>query len=78
MFLHEPPHMPCNDCGASVARYARDEHTCDAERRLDYELFQLRGEVGAFDEQLRTYLESAVGRFSAWYAVRTRPPIQES
>ena len=78
MFLSEPQHMPCHDCGASVARAERDRHTCDVERRLDYEVFQLRGEVDAFDEEFGVYLESTVGRFAAWYAARHRPPLQES
>ena len=70
--------MPCNDCGASVARAERDEHTCAVERRLDYELFQLRGELDGFDEEFGAYLESSVGRFAAWYAARNRRPLQES
>ena len=78
MFLSEPQHMPCNDCGASVARAKRDEHRCDVERRLDYELFQLRAEVDAFDLEFGVYLESTVGRFAAWYAARTRRPARES
>jgi hypothetical protein len=78
MFLSEPQHMPCNDCGASVAHAKRDQHTCDVERRLDYELFQLRGEFDAFDEEFGVYLESSVGRFAAWYAARSRRPLQES
>jgi hypothetical protein len=78
MFLSEPQHMPCNECGASVAHAKRDEHRCDAERRLDYELFQLRRVVADFDEQFGVYLESPMGRFEAWYAARTRRPLQES
>ena len=70
--------MPCNECGASVARATRDEHRCDAERRLDYELFQLRAAVAAFDQQFGDYLESPTGRFDVWYAARTRRPLQES
>jgi hypothetical protein len=78
MFLSEPQHMPCNDCGASVARTERDVHTCEVERRLDYELFQLRRVVADFDEQFGVYLESPMGRFEVWYAARTRRPLQES
>lgn len=70
--------MPCGDCGASVARAQRDQHSCDVERRLDFELFQLRGEVDAFDEDFGVYLESPLGRFAAWYAARNREPLQES
>ena len=64
--------MPCDDCGASVARAEREKHSCDLERRIDYELFQLRGEVEAFDEQFGVYLESPGGRFAEWYAARRR------
>lgn len=78
MFLSEPQHMPCDDCGASVARAQRDQHSCDVERRLDFELFQLRSEVDAFDEEFAVYLESPLGRFAAWYAARSRGPLQES
>jgi len=78
MFLSEPQHMPCDDCGESVARTERDAHACDVERRLDYELVQLHAEVGAFDEEFEAYLESPAGRFAAWYAARTRRPLQES
>jgi hypothetical protein len=78
MFLSEPQHMPCNDCGASVARAERDAHRCDADRRLDYEAFQLCGDVAAFDEEFGVYLESRAGRFAQWYAARTREPPPES
>jgi hypothetical protein len=73
----EPSFMPCEDCGASVARVARDEHTCAPERRIEYELFQLRLELGAFDAQLRAYLTSARGRFEVFYAELTRPHFKK-
>ena len=78
MFLSEPQHMPCNDCGASVARAEREAHRCDAERRLDYEVFKLCGDVAALDEEFGIYLESRAGRFAEWYAARTRRPRPES
>jgi hypothetical protein len=68
----EPRHMPCDECGASVARDERDGHVCDPERRLEYVLFQLRDEIGSFDGQLQAYLHSPRGRFDAWLAERER------
>jgi hypothetical protein len=68
----DPPHMPCEECGASVARDERDEHVCDEARRLDYVMFRLRDEVEGFDEALRAYLRSPHGRFDAWLAERER------
>jgi hypothetical protein len=64
--------MPCDECGASLPVGARDEHVCEEERRLEYQLFQLRGEVADFDDRLAAYLESPAGRFELWYAGRER------
>jgi hypothetical protein len=64
--------MPCTECGASVAVAARDGHVCDAERLLDYRMFQLRDELLSFDDQLQGYLDSPHGRFAAWLAERER------
>jgi hypothetical protein len=68
----EPRHMPCSDCGAAVERARRDEHVCDRERLLDYQMFQLRHEVAAMDRELSTYLASPHGRFAVWCAERGR------
>lgn len=61
-------HMPCAECGASVRAGERERHTCDPERRLEYRLFQLRGEVASFDDGLTDFLESPQGRFAQWLA----------
>jgi hypothetical protein len=74
----QPSFIPCEECGESIARTQRDEHTCSPERKLEYELFQLRGEVAELDAQLSAYLASPRGRFDAFYAERSRPPLQES
>ena len=73
-FFTEHQFMPCADCGASVERARRHLHVCDPERRIDYELFQLRHETAAFDWQLAEFLESPAGRFAAWLAERDRRP----
>jgi hypothetical protein len=72
-FFAHSSHMPCTECGASVARAVRDSHVCDPERLLDYRMFQLRDEVGSFEEALQLYLDSAHGRFASWLAERERP-----
>jgi hypothetical protein len=46
--------------------------SCDAERLLDFRLFQLREEIAAFDAQLAAWIASARGRFAAWVAERDR------
>ncbi len=65
-------HMPCAECGASVPLGESDGHVCDPERRLEYRLFQLRGEVASFDDGLTDFLESPQGRFAQWLAERQR------
>jgi hypothetical protein len=69
-------HMPCVECGASVAESERDQHVCDPERRLEYRLFHARSEVASFDHDLSDYLDSPQGRFAQWLAERDRrgPP----
>jgi hypothetical protein len=67
-------YMPCDECGASVGADERKTHVCDAERRLEFRLFQLRDEVAGFDDGLRGYLDSPHGRFAQWLAERERGP----
>jgi hypothetical protein len=71
-YFLQSSHMPCDQCGASLAVADRDAHTCDPERALEYRMFQLRGEVSGFEEGLSGYLDSPQGRFSQWLAERER------
>ena len=71
-FFAYSSYMPCTECGTSVAAAERDQHTCDPERVLDYRMFQLREEIGAFEDRLREYFHSAHGRFAQWLAERER------
>jgi len=68
----QPTHMACTDCGESVELAFVDEHACDAERRLDFRIFQLRHEIAAFELDFNAWLRSAQGRFAAWLAWRSR------
>jgi hypothetical protein len=64
--------MPCPECGASVDHVEAEAHACEQERRVSYQLFQLRDEVAAFDDELAVYLASPHGRFEQFYAERAR------
>jgi hypothetical protein len=70
--LPPPTHMPCPDCGASVPREELAEHACDERRRVEFQLFQLRGELAVFADELARWLETPQGRFEVFYAERTR------
>lgn len=72
-FSH-PPFMPCPECGASVPVAPETEHVCNPERRLDFELFQLRAEISRLGTEIEDYLSSAQGRFEQWCAERERRP----
>jgi len=65
-------HMPCAECGASVAADQRSDHVCEPERRLEYRLFLLRDEVAGFEDGLRGYLDSPAGRFAQYLAEHER------
>lgn len=64
--------VPCDECGASVAKSELATHACDEGRRLEYQLFQHREELAAVEDEIRAYLDSPRGRFDAWYAERRR------
>ncbi len=70
-FSH-PPFMPCPQCGASVAVARETAHVCDPNRRIDFELFQLRVEISGLDSEIEEYLSSSQGRFEQWYADHER------
>ncbi|HZO35009.1 MAG TPA: hypothetical protein VFB17_08030 [Gaiellaceae bacterium] len=63
-----PDHMPCPDCGASVA-VDEPAHVCDEERRLDY---RVAPEIARFDDELGRWLDTPAGRFARWLAERDR------
>jgi hypothetical protein len=68
----QPQFMPCPECGASVPTAEMDTHECSEQRRLDYQLFQLRAELASFEVQLAAFLASPRGRFETFYAERDR------
>jgi hypothetical protein len=68
-FHVDPWHMPCEECGESVAREHRETHVCDEGRR---ELYRLRRELAGLESELAAFLASPEGRFELWYAERER------
>lgn len=62
--------MPCARCGASVERADGDRHTCDTERRLEFQLLLSGSAIATFDHDVRGYLAGNEGRFEVWLAAR--------
>jgi hypothetical protein len=62
--------MPCAECGESVETARTDFHTCNPERRLEYQMLALRGQILAFETLFRVYLMGNKGRFETWMAAR--------
>jgi hypothetical protein len=72
-FFTEHEFMPCEDCGASLARSERERHVCEEKRRLEYEFFRLsRSAIASFEEELGSFLATPEGRFELWYAEHDR------
>jgi hypothetical protein len=71
-FFAEARYLPCPECGASLIGEEPGRHTCDPERRIEFQMFRLRGELGAFDQEVADYLDSPQGRFETWYAEHRR------
>jgi hypothetical protein len=70
--MYQSRFMPCPDCGASLDQDERDDHICERERWLDYQIFQLRDEIAGLNGELAVYLASLPGKFEVWYAERER------
>jgi hypothetical protein len=71
-FFAHSKFMPCPECGASLAGEEQDQHVCDNERRLDFQMFRLRGKIARFEIDLAQFFETPAGRFEVWYAARQR------
>jgi len=71
-FFAHSKYMPCPECGASLAGEDEDEHVCDGQRRLDFQMFRMRGRIARFELDLGEFLDSPEGRFESWYAERQR------
>ena len=69
-FLSE--YRPCPDCGVPIHNTLADEHQCDPERKLDWELLLLRPDIESFEDDFTRWLETPGGRFETWYAERAR------
>lgn len=67
-------YVSCVECGACVPRNEIDEHDCDSDRWLDYQLVRLRPRIYCFEADYRAWLEGKEGMFEVFYAERTRPP----
>lgn len=74
MFVFPQPHyIACADCGACVPRWESEQHVCNQDRWLDYQLVRLRPEIARFEADVRDWLVTAAGRFELYYAERSRP-----
>jgi hypothetical protein len=69
----QPQYVACSECGVCMPRWEADDHVCDKERRLDYQVGRLREAITAFEYDLGQWLATRTGRFAVFYAERTRP-----
>jgi hypothetical protein len=71
-FFAHSQYIPCSECGASLEGEDRNDHVCDSERRVDFQMFRLRGGITRFELDLAEFLKTPAGRFEAFYAERQR------
>jgi hypothetical protein len=69
----QPQYIACSECGACVPRWEDDDHVCDEDRWLDYQLVRLRPDIARFEADFGQWLETEAGRFERFYAERSRP-----
>jgi hypothetical protein len=63
--------MPCEGCGESLdLATSTPVHSCDPQRRVDFQMFALRDDIGTFEAHLHRHLDTPDGRFEAWLAAR--------
>jgi hypothetical protein len=72
MFGSSEIYRQCPECGIAVAAVELDEHACEQERWLEFQLLQTGRQVAAFESAFAAYLASPGGRFEQWYAERER------
>jgi hypothetical protein len=73
MFVLQPPrYIPCPECNACVPNEETDEHVCDQERWLDYQLVKLRPDIARFEVDFREWLKTPAGQFELFVAEKTR------
>ena len=71
-FFANSRYMPCPSCGASLGGGGPDEHECDPDRLVEFQMFRLRGELARLDQEVAEYLRSPEGKFELWYAEHRR------
>jgi hypothetical protein len=71
-FFAHSRYLPCPECGVSLAGEDPGKHDCDPERRVEFQMFRLRGEFATLEQEVAEYLSSPEGRFETWYAEHRR------
>jgi hypothetical protein len=64
--------MPCPECGVPVPAERFADHECRYEQWVDHQVARAKDELSRIESEVASYLETAEGRFAAWYAERTR------
>lgn len=62
----------CSECGVIVPLARVQDHECEHDKWVAYQVARARGELDRIESEVASYLETSHGRFEAWYAERTR------
>jgi hypothetical protein len=66
------PWTSCSDCGLCLERTALDEHSCEKERFVEFQMLRLRSRLSLFAQQFSAWADTPNGRFAVYCAERER------
>lgn len=67
-----PLYVACSECGAPVPADKADDHLCDRDRWLDYQMVKLGPALFNLERTIGAWLATPAGRFEMYYAERDR------
>ncbi len=72
-FFAHSKYMPCPGVRhVAGGRGAGTSTSATSERRIDFQMFRLRGQIARFELELAQFLDTPAGRFETWYAENRR------
>lgn len=73
MAFHQAKYVRCPECGVAYTENPDSAHMCNRDQWVAHQMAEARIGIQRFDTDLTAWLATSAGRFSSWYAERTRP-----
>lgn len=72
MFFIPGAFVACPDCGATIPCGLQNEHECDPERLVDFQMVKLAPSLYELYREISAWLDTPAGQFEQRYAARDR------